>query len=125
MNLLLKFGYVFLSRLFWIYKLLSSNSFIILIMLHLKSSIDGFKVILGGLYMNAVIFLTLIIAVRPPEYPDERKTTQARNLYIMLVIYHLSFCVVRYLSDFVVPKFFRDKSSIIMILAVAMLTYLC
>ena len=75
--------------------------------------------------MNAVIFLTLIIAVRPPEYPDERKTTQARNLYIMLVIYHLSFCVVRYLSDFVVPKFFRDKSSIIMILAVAMLTYLC
>ena len=94
-------------------------------MLHLKSSIDGFKVILGGLYMNAVIFLTLIIAVRPPEYPDERKTTQARMLYIMLVIYHLSFCVVRYLSDFVVPKFFRDKSSIIMILAVAMLTYLC
>ena len=75
--------------------------------------------------MNAVIFLTLIIAVRPPEYPDERKTTQARWLYIMLVIYHLSFCVVRYLSDFVVPKFFRDKSSIIMILAVAMLTYLC
>ena len=75
--------------------------------------------------MNAVIFLTLIIAVRPPEYPDERKTTQARMLYIMLVIYHLSFCVVRYLSDFVVPKFFRDKSSIIMILAVAMLTYLC
>ena len=115
-----------MSRLIWIYKFLSSNSFIILkIMLHLKSSVDGFKVILGGLYMNAVVFLTLIIAVRPPQYSDERKTTQARNLYIMLVIYHLSFCVIKWLSDFIIPKFFRDKSSIIMILAVALLTYLC
>ena len=94
-------------------------------MLHLKSSVDGFKVILGSITMNLVIFLTLIIAIRPPEYLDERKTAQARNLYIMLVVYHLSFCLMKFLSDFIIPKFFRDKSSIIMIFAVALLTYLC
>ena len=94
-------------------------------MLHLKSSVDGFKVILGGFCLNLVIFLTLIIAVRPPEYPDDRRTTQARYLYIMLVVYHLGFCVIKYLSDFRFPKYFRDKSAIIMIFAVALLTYLC
>ena len=94
-------------------------------MLHLKSSVDGFKVILGGFCLNLVIFLTLIIAVRPPEYSDDRRTTQARYLYIMLVVYHLAFCVIKWLSDFRFPKYFRDKSAIIMIFAVALLTYLC
>ena len=94
-------------------------------MLYLKSSVDGFKVILGGFALNLVVFLTLIISVRPPEYPDENKTRQARNLYILLVIYHLCFTVVKYLSDFIYPRFFRDKSAIIMIFAVALLTYLC
>ena len=94
-------------------------------MLYLKSSVDGFKVILGGFCLNLVIFLTLVTAIRPPEYPDEDRTIQARNLYIMLVIYHLSFTVIKYLSDIIYPKFFRDKSAIIMIFAVALLTYLC
>ena len=94
-------------------------------MLHLKSSVDGFKVILGSMMLNLVIFLTLIIAVRPPEYPDERKTTQARNLYIMLVVYHLGFCVISYLSEFIIPKYFRNKSTFTMIFAVVLLTYLC
>ena len=94
-------------------------------MLHLKSSVDGFKVLLGSTALNLVIFLTLTIAVRPPEYADERKTTQARNLYIMLVCYHLGFCAINFLSDFVIPKWFRNKSAFIMIFAVVLLVYIC
>ena len=94
-------------------------------MLHLKSSVDGFIVILGSSYLNLVIFLTLVIAIRPPEYLDERKTSQARYLYFMLVVYHLAFAVIKYLADFRFPKWFRDKAAIIMIFAVALLTYLC
>ena len=94
-------------------------------MLYLKSSVDGFKVILGGFVMNLVIFLTLIISVRPPEYPDADKTKLARNLYIILVVYHFCFTVIKYLTEFICPRIFVERSALIMIFAVALLTYLC
>lgn len=43
-------------------------------MLYLKSAVDGFKVVLGGVVLNIIVLLTICIAVRPPEYDDEEKT---------------------------------------------------
>ena len=40
-------------------------------MLYLKSAVDGFKVVLGGVALNLIVFLTICIAVRPPVYDSE------------------------------------------------------
>ena len=41
--------------------------------INLKSSITGFKVLMGGYMLNIAILLTILIAVRIPEYPDDPK----------------------------------------------------
>ena len=64
---------------------------------HIKSSIDGFKVMLGSWYLNLVVLITLIVAVRPPDYEaDEAKTKEARQLYIILIAYHFVFSAGKY-----------------------------
>ena len=94
-------------------------------MLNLKSSVDGFKVVLGGYVFNFVVFLTLCIAVRPPQYPTEEKTNEAKWLYALLIVYHFTFSLIKYLTLGAAPKFFRDKLCYIMICAISLMTYLC
>ena len=43
--------------------------------INLKSSITGFKVLVGGHMFNIALFLTIIIAVRLPDYPGDEKMT--------------------------------------------------
>ena len=94
-------------------------------MLNLKSSVDGFKVVLGGYLLNLVVFLTLVIAVRPPEYPTEERTNEAKLLYGFLIVYHFAFAVIKYLVLNIAPKGFRNKFALIMICAISLLIYLC
>ena len=94
-------------------------------MLNLKSSVDGFKVVLGGYVLNLVVFLTLCIAVRPPQYPTEERTNEAKWLYALLIAYHFIFFLIKLLIMGKAPKYFRDKIALIMICAISLLIYLC
>ena len=78
-------------------------------MLYLKSSVDGFKVVLGGVVLNFVVFLTICIAVRPPEYETEEKTRAAKWLYGVLIAYHLIFAIIKLSSQSFAARYFRDK----------------
>ena len=78
-------------------------------MLNLISNIDGFKVVIGGFVQNLAIVLTLAIAVRPPVYEgDEDKTSDARWVYALLILFHFVLAVVRYASMFMTNAL-RDK----------------
>ena len=67
-------------------------------MLYLKSSVDGFKVVLGGVILNLMVFLTICIAVGPPEYDNEEKTRSAKWLYGGLIVYHFTFAFIKMAS---------------------------
>lgn len=65
--------------------------------INLKSSITGFKVLTGGHMFNLAILLTILIAVRIPEYPeDPKRSKNAKYLYIFLVGYHLFMGLMNY-----------------------------
>ena len=71
-------------------------------MIVLKSIIDGMQLISGGFIMNLVLFLTMLCLMlgRLPDYgPDDtERTAKSKWLYYGLLIYHLGFAIIRYLS---------------------------
>lgn len=94
--------------------------------IHLKSSIDGFKVMLGSWYLNLAVLITLIVAVRPAKYDlDDAKTKEARQLYIVLIAYHLVFSAGKYYAEYKSTKFYIKIFAIAMMLPLALQIYLC
>ena len=93
--------------------------------IHLKSSIDGFKVMLGSWYINLGVLLTLMIAVRPPDYDaDETKTKEASNLYIILIAYHFLLSGGKFYLEFHKPEFYITIAAVAMMLPLLLQIYL-
>ena len=93
---------------------------------HLKSSIDGFKVMLGSWYLNLAVLITLIVAVRPPEYDnDDAKTKEARQLYILLIAYHLVLSVGKYYVEYYRTRLYIKIFAIATMMPLALQIYLC
>ena len=93
-------------------------------MINLDSVIDGFRVIIGGFILNLVALVTIIIAVRPPEYEDDEELTHtAFVIYITLLVNHLTLAAVRYLSLFQ-TRLLRDYMVCFMIVQVVIVCIL-
>ena len=60
-------------------------------MIHLKSMIDGFIIIIGGMFLNMFVPVAMVISIGlPPTYEDDSdKTTEALCTYIYLILYHI------------------------------------
>ena len=69
------------------------------------SVIDGFKVILGSYLLHVAAFLSMIIAVRPPDYTDNpEQTEKAKTIYYVLLTMHIVLAVLKYINIFVNKK---------------------
>ena len=53
--------------------------------------INGFKIVIGGMFLNIVVPIAMVIAIGlPPTYEDDSdKTILAVCTYIYLILYHL------------------------------------
>ena len=94
-------------------------------MLVLKSPIDGSRVIIGNFVGHFLLFLTLIIAVRPPEYEDQTKTRKAKLLYSFLVIYHFAFTVMDFLFIDAKGLDYRTKFGVLIMIPILLVIILC
>ena len=66
-------------------------------MLHIKSMIDGFKVIIGGGSLNSAMSIALLISIgfKPPTYEDdETRTELVLYTFWFLYLYHSTMLVV-------------------------------
>ena len=63
------------------------------LMINLNSLVDGFAVIIGSYLMNAIMFLTLLFAVRVPDFDDDRNAVKP---YLLVVFLHFALSVLRY-----------------------------
>jgi len=63
-------------------------------MINLNSLVDGFSVITGSYVLNFVMFLTLLIVVRVPEFSGDDRN--ALEPYLLMVFLHISLSVLRY-----------------------------
>ena len=74
-------------------------------MIYLKSQLDGFKVILGNYLLHICYLVTLLLAIRPPDYPDVKKEERmsAMWLYWILIGYHLVLSATNFLETWVWP----------------------
>ena len=91
-----------------------------------KSVIDGLMIVNGGFIINVVLFVTMIslMAGRLPEYPgDKERTSRAKWVFYGLLLYHIGFAVVRYLSQWLTHAF-RIYQSIFIFATVYLLTYI-
>ena len=91
-----------------------------------KSVIDGLMIVNGGFIINVVLFITMIslMAGRLPEYPgDEQRTSRAQLVFYGLLLYHIGFAVVRYLSQWFTHAF-RIYQSIFIFATVYLLAYI-
>ena len=74
-------------------------------MLNLKSVIDGFKVVMGSWLIHIAALLTMVIFVRPPDYPEDAgKTREAKIVYSVLIILHFVLTIVKFVKLYVSDK---------------------
>ena len=97
-------------------------------MIYLKSQLDGFKVILGNYLLHACYLVTLLLAIRPPDYPptteDETKLSE-KGLYWLLVGYHFILMVISFCETWTWPSRFREWAAIGTIFAICLVIYIC
>lgn len=92
---------------------------------YLKSSIDGFKVVLGSYMQHILCIIMLAAAVRPPTFDgDDDRTRNATILYGFLFPYHLLIGAVKYLYMDMFATM-ADKISVMMFLCVVLQIYIC
>ena len=97
-------------------------------MIVLNSIIDGMQVISGGFIMNIVLFLSMLLLMlgRLPDYgEDTARTSNARFIYYMLLCYHLSYGLLRYLITLLTDHAeLTDKLKIVKYLFLFLAVYL-
>ena len=94
-------------------------------MFYLKSNIDGFKVIIGPWIVHIAQFLTIIITIRPPEYPDnDEKTSAASSIYAVLVVGHFFVAALK-LCTSIITNVLAPIYTVFMLACVVTLIYLC
>ena len=101
-------------------------------MIVLNSIIDGMQVICGGFIMNIVLFLSMLLLMlgRLPDYgedtaEDTARTSNARFIYYMLLCYHLSYGLLRYLITLLTDNAeVTDKLKIVKYLFLFLAVYL-
>ena len=84
-------------------------------------------VINGGLVMNVALFLTMlfILTFRLPDYPDdEHRHKRSRLIFIGLLLYHIGFAAVRFVSQNVRCRI-RIFQSVFIFVTIYMFSYLC
>ena len=99
-------------------------------MINLLSTVDGFKVIMGGWIVNLAALMTLVLAIRtPPDYGDDtdediNRTLHAKLIFSGLVLMHTFLCVVKYLSLHV-TRWFWDLLVLLSLINIVIMIYIC
>lgn len=84
-------------------------------------------VINGGFVMNLALFLTMLIlmAGRLPDYgEDTERTSEARLIYYMLLIFHLGYAIVRYMS-LLVTKALKIYQGLYLFFSIYLIVWMC
>ena len=93
-------------------------------MIFLKNAVDGFKLIIGSFVFHAVFLIAMALVLRPPEYEDKERTSEALAVYIFLICYHLGLGTIRYWNLFM-SNVWRGHVTLWMMLTVVIMVLLC
>ena len=91
--------------------------------MHTKAFVDGFELLIGSINLHIVCSLTIILALRPPQYENDQRTKEALVTYFSLIAFHLIQGVIRYCTIFVTNRL-RPFIAIFMMFPVVFTMYL-